>query len=138
MGELLKGLGNGLVEMLSNKYIAFVFIAAVLLASYYLQPVLWKYIFSALITYFAAGLVMRYSLARGLFKIKHIGGRTVSEGHAFMALVFVIIAATFFSNFLASYIAGVLLLDPQDKFIIVSLQTLTILGLLLLDMRSEF
>ena len=98
------------------------------------KPILWKYIFSALVTYFAATLVMRYSLQKGLFKIKRFGKSSVAEGHALVALVFIIIIATFVSNWLAGYIEATFIGNTQARFFVIFLQTVIILALLLLDM----
>lgn len=134
----LRELGIGFLDRLRNKYIAFGFMALILVGGYYLEPLLWKYIFSALISYFIATVVMRYSLARGLFNVKHFGKNLVSEGHAFMVFVFIIIFATLFSNWIANYIQGIVIINAQEKLIVVLVQTVIILVLLLLDMEFEF
>ncbi len=123
---------------LSNKYVAFAFIAAILIGSYFIKPFLWTYIFTALITYFAATLFIRYSLAKGLFQVRHVGKAHVAEGHAYLAFIMVIILSTLFSNLLAGYIVELTVLHAQDKLAIVLVQTIAILALLLIDMKFEF
>lgn len=135
--KALKHAGEIFLEKLENKYIAFVFISIILLGSYYLEQVLWKYIFTALITYFAATLFMRYSLSRGFLQKKKIGKGSASVGHAFVLLIFIIVIATFFSNWLAGVIANFVMLNEQYRLLIVFAQTIIILGLLLLDLIFE-
>ncbi len=126
------------LKALSNKYIAFTFISVVLVVGYLLFPALWKYIFTALISYFAATLVLRHSLDRGLFRAKHFGKSAISEGHTFMIFIFAIIFATIFSDWLAGYIASLSILNPQsNRLLIISIQTLVILGLIFLDLEFE-
>lgn len=128
----------GLLGHLRNRYLAFAFISTMLVGSYYMQPLLWKYIFSALITYLAATLVMRYSLSKGVFQLRRYGRNVVTEGHAFVVFIFIIISATLFSNVLASYIEHIALMDVTARPVIILMQTVAILGLLLIDMKFEF
>lgn len=136
--EWLGGARKRTIELLSNKYVAFAFVFLVLSISYYIAPELWKYIVSALITYFAAALVMRYSLRYGLFRPGRSGRSGPAEGHAFVWFIFIIIATTFASNLLVGYMEGFFLRYTQEKWIIVLIQTVIILALLLIDMGSEF
>lgn len=136
--SFLKKSWKKILEAMSNRYIAFTTMAIILIGISFIRPDLWKYIVSALITYFVATIFMRYSLSRGLFKVKKFGKSTVAEGHAFVALIVIIIIATFFSNWLPVFIDSIFLSNPHSKIIIATIQTLTILALLLLDLRSEF
>ncbi len=133
----LRMLRDSFSGLLSNKYAAFAFIALVLFLSYYIAPGLWRYIVSALITYFAATLVFRYSLEKGILKTRRIGRISPAEGHAFVLFVFIIIAATFLSSLLTGYLDSLFSQYSQDRLIVVLAQTLIILALLLLDMKSE-
>ncbi len=132
------GLTRRMVGYLSNKYVAFAFISLVLVSSYVIEPALWKYVFSALVSYFVASMIMRYSLRRDLFRLRHAGGSRVSEGHAFMIFIFLIIFATFFSNTLAVYIGDLVSYYAQARLLIIVTQTIITLGILLLDMKFEF
>lgn len=123
---------------LENKYVAFVLIALVLVSAYLAIPSLWKYVFSALLSYFVASMFMRYSLRHSLFRLKRAGKGEVSEGHIFFVFVILIVVATFTSNILADYLSTVSALYPGDKMLIIILQTLITLSLILLDMEFEF
>lgn len=136
--DIFKKVWDTFLSQLGNKYIAFLFLSIVLVGSYLVLPVLWKYIFSALVSYFAATLVLRYSLDRGLFKAKRFGKNMVSEGHSFLIFIFVIIFATFLSNWIAGRIASFAAADMQARFLIVLIQTIIILTLIFLDLEFEF
>jgi hypothetical protein len=136
--NILKEAWDLFLAELSNKYIAFAFLSVVLVGSYLVLPVLWKYIFSALVSYFAATIFLRYSLDRGLFKAKNFGRNRVSEGHSFLIFIFVIIFSTFISNWIAGRIASFAAADTQARFIIVLIQTIIILTLIFLDLEFGF
>lgn len=123
---------------LENKYVAFVLIAVVLISAYLAIPSLWKYVFSALLSYFVASMFMRYSLKHSLFRLKRAGKGEVSEGHIFFVFVILIVVATFTSNMLADYLSTASALYPGDKMLIIVIQTLITLSLVLLDMEFEF
>ncbi len=132
------GLMRRMIGYFSNKYVAFAFISVVLVSSYAIEPALWKYVFSALVSYFVASMIMRYSLKRGLFRLGQERWGKTSEGHAFMIFIFLIIFATFFSNTLAIYIGDIVSYYAQAKLLIIVTQTIITLGILLLDMKFEF
>jgi|GEM_PF-6845817 hypothetical protein len=136
--SILKSAWDLFLTQLGNKYIAFVFLSVVLVGSYLVLPVLWKYIFSALVSYFAATLFLRYSLDKGLFKAKRFDRSKVSEGHSFLIFIFVIIFSTFISNWIAGQIASIAAADTQARFLIVLIQTVIILTLIFLDIEFEF
>ncbi len=125
------------IRSLSNKYVAFAFISLVFVASYVLVPIMWKYIFTALISYLAATLFMRYMLDKGIFRARHSREGSISEGHRFMIFVFVVIAATIFSDWLAGYISALYLLYPGDRITLVAFQTIAVLGLVFLDLEFK-
>lgn len=134
-----KSFGEKLIEHLSNKYIAFCFTALILTSSYLIRPVLWEYIVSALITYFVATLFMRYSLDKGLLKpAKRLGRTTVSTGHAFMALIFIIIVVTYTTSWFVGYIDTSFIKGAQSRLLVALIQTLVILTLLFLDLEFRF
>ncbi len=133
----ISAFGAHVLYLLRNRYIAFATAASVLLFSYYVMPSMWKYIISTLITYFVFTIFMRYSLPIGVFRIKRHGRNVVSDGHAYLLLIFIIIAATILSSVASDYMELVASLSPGNGHAIVAVQTFAILGLLLLDMRFE-
>ena len=137
LGNSLEKAGALFLKGLSNKYLAFLFISFVFVISYLIFPVLWKYIFTALISYFAATIFMRYLLYRGVFRARHSREGRISEGHRFMVFVCVIILATIFSDWLAGYISNLSMMYPSDRIIIVAIQTIAVLGLVFLDLEFE-
>ncbi len=137
IGNSLEKAGILFLKGLSNKYLAFLFISFVFVISYLIFPVLWKYIFTALISYFAATLFMRYLLDHGVFRTRHSREGRISEGHRFMIFVCVIILATIFSDWLAGYISNLSLTYPGDKIMIVAIQTIAVLGLVFLDLEFK-
>ena len=137
MALSLESAVRAFVRSLSNKYAAFAFISIVFVASYILVPVMWKYIFTALISYLAATLFMRYMLDKGIFRARHSRKGSISEGHRFMIFVFVVIAATIFSDWLAGYISTLYMLYPGDRITLVAFQTIAVLGLIFLDLEFK-